>query len=112
MLSATPVNNQLKDLRNQVSLITSEDYSAFSTLLDINNYAEMFRVAQLNFTQWAKKEKRDVRGLLDSLDSAFFKLLDALTIARSRKHIKRYYNLSRIGHFPERAKADSYLSGN
>lgn len=104
LLSATPVNNQLKDLRNQVSLITSEDLSAFKDSLDINNYSEMFRVAQLNFTQWAKKDKRDVRELLNSLDSAFFKLLDALTIARSRKHIKRYYNLTKIGHFPERAK--------
>ncbi|MEO8399251.1 MAG: SNF2-related protein, partial [Ignavibacteriaceae bacterium] len=104
LLSATPVNNQLKDLRNQVSLITSEDYTAFKDSLDINNYAEMFRVAQLNFTQWAKREKRDVRDLLNSLDSAFFKLLDALTIARSRKHIKRYYDLKKIGHFPDRAK--------
>lgn len=104
LLSATPVNNQLKDLRNQVSLITSEDYSAFKDSLDINNYSEMFRVAQLNFTTWSKSDKRDVRDLLNSLDSAFFKLLDALTIARSRKHIKRYYNLTKIGHFPERAK--------
>ena len=104
LLSATPVNNQLKDLRNQVSLITSEDLSAFQDSLDIKNYAEMFRVAQLNFTNWAKADKRDVRDLLNSLDSAFFKFLDALTIARSRKHIKRYYNLTKIGHFPERAK--------
>lgn len=104
LLSATPVNNQLKDLRNQISLITGQEYSSFKDSLNIENYSEMFRVAQLNFTQWAKKEKRDVRDLLNSLDSAFFKLLDALTIARSRKHIKRYYNLLKIGHFPERAK--------
>ncbi len=104
LLSATPVNNQLKDLRNQVSLITSGDLTAFTDSLDIKNYGEMFRVAQLNFTYWARSEKRDVRDLLNSLDSAFFKLLDALTIARSRKHIKRYYDLKEIGHFPERAK--------
>jgi len=104
LLSATPVNNQLKDLRNQVSLITAGNLNAFNNSLDINNYGEMFRVAQLNFTKWASSEKRDVRDLLNSLDSAFFKLLDAITIARSRKHIKRYYNLNRIGNFPDRGK--------
>lgn len=104
LLSATPVNNQLKDLRNQISLMTSGNFNAFSDLLDIKDYAELFRVAQLQFTNWAKKEKRSVSELLQSLDSAFFKMLDALSIARSRKHIKRYYNLLKIGHFPERAK--------
>lgn len=104
LLSATPVNNQLKDLRNQISLMTSGDFNAFGDLLDIKDYAELFRVAQLQFTTWAKKDIRLVSELLHTLDSAFFKLLDALSIARSRKHIKRYYDLLKIGHFPERAK--------
>ncbi len=108
LLSATPVNNELKDLRNQLMCITAENDGAFSNsdMLGIQSISELLRQSQLKFSNWAKariKEERTTTDLLNSLDSAFFKLLDALTIARSRKHITKYYEneMQRIGGFPE-----------
>lgn len=110
LLSATPVNNELKDLRNQLMYITSENDNAFAGddegKLGIESIAELLKQSQLRFTNWAKarmKEEKTTRDLLNDLDSAFFKLLDALTIARSRKHITKYYKseMERIGGFPD-----------
>lgn len=110
LLSATPVNNELKDLRNQLMYITAENDNAFAGeddgKLGIESISELLKQSQLRFTNWAKariKEDKTVRDLLNDLDSAFFKLLDALTIARSRKHITKYYKseMERIGGFPE-----------
>jgi ERCC4-related helicase len=105
LLSATPVNNQLKDLRNQISFMTGENYNAFGENLDITDYGETLKAAQTVFSSWAKnKKERKVKDLLNELDSSFFKLLDALTIARSRKHIKKYYDIEKVGSFPVREK--------
>ena len=107
MLSATPVNNNLRDLRNQIYFITEDEDAAFQDSLGIASIKETLRVAQLNFNDWAKKSgDRKTSDLLEKLSSAFFKLLDALTIARSRKHIQRYYKdtIAALGGFPERGK--------
>jgi superfamily II DNA or RNA helicase len=104
LLSATPVNNQLRDLRNQINFLTGNNFSAFGETLRIPDYAETLRVAQGQFSLWAKGDHRDARQLLERLDSELFTLLDELTIARSRKHIKKYYDITKIGPFPERAK--------
>jgi len=107
MLTATPVNNNLRDLRNQMYFITENKDAAFQDLLGIASIKETLRIAQLNFNEWAKKSgERKTSDLLDKLSSAFFKLLDALTIARSRKHIQRYYKdtIAALGGFPERGK--------
>lgn len=104
MLTATPVNNNLKDLRNQIYFITEEKDDAFKESFNLSNIAETLRVAQSKFTVWSKKPMRDIKDLLESFDSGFFKLLDELTIARSRRHIKKYYNLKQIGDFPKREK--------
>jgi len=110
LLSATPVNNELKDLRNQLMYITAENDHAYAGegdgKLGIESISELLKHSQLRFTNWAKariKEEKSTRDLLNDLDSAFFKLLDALTIARSRKHIIKYYEkeMERIGGFPE-----------
>ena len=108
LLSATPVNNELKDLRNQLMYITAENDNAFTgdESLGIESISELLKQSQIRFTNWAKarmKEEKTVKDLLTDLDSAFFKLLDALTIARSRKHITKYYQkeMERIGGFPE-----------
>ena len=107
MLSATPVNNELKDLRNQLMFITGDVDHAFAgeDSLGIPSIAELLRQSQLRFTNWAKariKEQKSTGDLLKDLDSAFFKILDTITIARSRKHIIKYYDkeMSRIGGFP------------
>lgn len=107
LLSATPVNNSLKDLRNQFLLITQDDDRAFGESLAIHSIAQAMRNAQTHFTQWAdpkKNPERKVSRLLDALDSTFFKLLDELTIARSRRHIISYYGTKGIGEFPRRLK--------
>ncbi len=107
LLSATPVNNSLKDLRNQFLLITQDEDTAFQESLDIFSISQTMKNAQTHFTQWAdpkRNPERKVSRLLDVLDSTFFKLLDELTIARSRRHIISYYGTKGMGEFPKRLK--------
>ena len=110
LLSATPVNINLRDLRNQINIITAEEYSAFVQSLKISNYSELFKVAQRQFTEWAKKKDKTFKDLLERMSSSFFTILDELTIARSRKHIKKYYDITKIGIFPYRNKPISIYS--
>ena len=110
LLSATPVNNDLKDLRNQLYFITEGKDDAFQASMGIANLQDTLAAAQRTFNEWANESARttvrDTRLLLDQLSSAFFKLLDELTIARSRKHIQRYYaeTIAELGGFPKRTK--------
>ncbi len=108
LLSATPVNNDLKDLRNQLYFLTEERDNAFAESLGIASLKETLATAQKVFSTWAKSHARERRtgDLLENLNAAFFKLLDELTIARSRKHIQKYYKatIAQLGGFPERKK--------
>lgn len=106
LLSATPVNNDLKDLRNQLYLISEGKEDAFIETLNIKNIKDTLTNAQRTFTKWAKKDNRQQNQLLESLNSDFFTLLDGLTIARSRKHIEQYYPevVNQLGGFPIRLK--------
>lgn len=113
MLSATPVNNNLRDLRNQISLITEGRNDALLESSQIKDIFLTLRNAQNQFTRWAdriRNPERTVKQLLERLDSSFFKLLDELTIARSRKHLKGFYKVNEIGDFPERLKPVSIYS--
>jgi SNF2 family DNA or RNA helicase len=105
MLSATPVNNQMTDLKNQVAFITEGDDTALSEH-GIANIEESLRQAQSRFNQWLRLDdsERTTEALMEALNFDYFRLLDLLTIARSRKHIEKYYDVSEIGQFPERAK--------
>lgn len=107
MLSATPVNNNLRDLRNQIYFITEGKDDAFKESFNLPNIAETLKVSQNKFTVWSKKPKRDIKDLLEGFDSGFFKLLDELTIARSRSHIRKFYDLQQVGEFPKRNKPHS-----
>jgi SNF2 family DNA or RNA helicase len=112
LLSATPVNTNLKDLRNQIRIITDDKDKAFIDTLQIKSVADTLKLAQTQFTNWAKqkqKEQVSSKELLDKLDSALFKLLDELTISRSRNHIKKYYRheMEKVGLFPDRGKPES-----
>ncbi len=110
MLSATPVNNTLRDLRNQIAFITEGKENALLESCKIKDIGETLKNAQTNFTLWAdpkKNRSRSMKQLLEKLDSSFFKLLDELTIARSRKHIVNFYNMASIGNFPKREKPHS-----
>ncbi len=105
MLSATPVNSRMNDLKNQVAFITEGVDNALYGQ-GIASIEQTLKKAQTRFNQWLKLEEpqRSVEILLEKLNFDYFKLLDLLTIARSRKHIEKYYDIAEIGQFPERAK--------
>jgi len=105
MLSATPVNNRMNDLKNQVAFITEGIDDALQSD-GIASIEHTLRRAQMRFNQWVRQStaERSVEELLETLPLSYFKLLDILTIARSRKHIEKYYDLSEVGNFPERNK--------
>ena len=107
MLSATPVNNRFIDLRNQLALAYEGDAAELNDKLDTQKpIDEIFRQAQKAFNAWSKlpADQRTTEKLLSMLDFDFFTLLDSVTIARSRRHIQKYYNMSDIGQFPRRLK--------
>ena len=113
LLSATPVNTGLTDLRNQISFLTEGRDDAFRDSIGIASLKDTLSVAQKTFNEWSKGTgERKTSVLLERLSSSFFKLLDELTIARSRKHIIKYYrdSLAKIGQFPERIKPVSIFS--
>lgn len=105
MLSATPVNNKMNDLKNQVAFITEGNDEALESA-GIESIEQTLRKAQLSFNKWLKldEDERKSDNLLEMLNFDYFKLLDAVTIARSRKHIEKYYDMSEIGKFPQRLK--------
>lgn len=107
MLSATPVNNKFLDLKNQLAL-AYEGHTEFidDKLNTTRSIDDIFRNAQRAFTIWSKWElcDRTTENLLKMLDFDFFEVLDSVTIARSRKHIQKYYDTSDIGTFPTRLK--------
>lgn len=107
MLSATPVNNRFYDLKNQLALAYEGDSSAWDEKLETRSKLEViFRQAQKAYNEWCElqPQERTTAALLRSLNFDFFKVLDAVTIARSRKHIQKYYDMEGIGSFPERLK--------
>ena len=113
LLSATPVNNDLKDLRNQLYLVSEGRDHAFMPTTGIASIKQTLDTAQKTFGEWAKRAgERDPKDLMDKLPAGFFTLLDDLTIARSRKHIQKYYraSMAQIGQFPKRAKPISMYS--
>ena len=107
MLSATPVNNRFNDLKNQLALA----YEGNTELIDdklntTRSIDDIFKSAQRAFNAWSKWEPADrtTENLLRMLDFDFFEVLDSVTIARSRKHIQKYYDTTDIGTFPTRLK--------
>lgn len=107
MLSATPVNNRFNDLKNQLALA----YEGHTDYIDeklntTRSIDEIFKNAQRAFNTWSKWEQcdRTTENLLKMLDFDFFEVLDSVTIARSRKHIQKYYDMADIGTFPTRLK--------
>lgn len=105
MLSATPVNNKMNDLKNQIAFATEGNDSALSSF-GLKSIEQTLRKAQMAFNKWNElpEERKKLENLLELLEIDYFKLLDMLTIARSRKHIQKYYDTTSIGKFPERLK--------
>ena len=110
MLSATPVNTSLRDLRNQIYLMTEKRRDAFREALGIGDIQALFGVAQREFQQWEQVRRSggpaNKAALVERLGADFLTLLDAVTIARSRDHLRRFYPAvtERIGGFPERSR--------
>lgn len=107
MLSATPVSNKFVDLKNQLAIAYEGDSNSLSQKLGTSkSIEEIFKQSQRAFNDWnqLKPEFRKTAVLLSMLDFDFFELLDSVTIARSRKHIEKYYDMQAIGQFPERKK--------
>ncbi len=107
MLSATPVNNKFTDLKNQLALAYEGNSEYINDKLSTKKTIdEIFRQAQTAFNAWSKlePEARTTDALLRTLDFDFFELLDSVTIARSRRHIEKYYDTTEIGKFPQRQK--------
>lgn len=107
MLSATPVNNRFVDLKNQLAIAYEGNAENLDERLNTTKSLEdIFKQAQKAFNAWSKlePEQRTTDALLRTLDFDFFELLDSVTIARSRKHIEKYYDTKEIGKFPERLK--------
>ncbi len=113
MLSATPVNTSLIDLRNQIYLMTEKREDVFRDSLGISNIGSMLRQAQQAFKKWeedrGKNGKRDKAKLLETLGADFFQLLGGISIARSRRHIKTFYaeEMGQIGEFPTPQKPEN-----
>ena len=114
MLSATPVNNRFNDLKNQLQLAYEGDQSLINDKLNTDRPIEdIFRSAQAQYNAWAHIDdprERTAERLLDMLSFDFFQVLDAVTIARSRKHIEKYYDTADIGKFPTRLRPISKRS--
>lgn len=117
MLSATPVNNRLADLRNQIAFATEGDDSALSPY-GIRSINTITQLAQKQFNRWLELDEpeRTPARLVEMLGFEYFTLLDLVTIARSRKHIVKYYGTEETGRFPDRLKpvnikADVDLAG-
>lgn len=103
LLSATPVNNSLVDLKNQISIITGDKDFAFEDE-GIASIDSLLRKSSAIINQWEKTANHNKNDLLNSLPSDFYKLLELMTIARSRKHITSYYGNKGIGKFPTKNK--------
>ena len=105
MLSATPVNNRLADLRNQIAFATEGDDTALADY-GVSSIDGTTQLAQKQFNRWLELDEaeRTPSRLVDMLGFDYFALLDRLTIARSRRHLKKYYGDSETGRFPERLK--------
>ena len=103
MLSATPVNNKMNDIKNQISFITEGKNDAFAKV-GLKNLELVLRQAQAIFNRWSSLPdlQRTTDSFVNMMSLDYFKLLDTITIARSRKHIQKYYNMEEIGNFPTR----------
>lgn len=111
MLSATPINNRMADLKNQIGFMTEGDTTALSQY-GIDDIDIELRRAQEAFNKWMvlDEDNRTTQNFIDKVNPGYFKILDMLTIARSRKHIEKYYDTNAIGDFPERLKPKTIKS--
>ena len=75
----------------------------------IPSATQVTRTAQARFNEWSKLSdvERTTESFVNAVNADYFKLLDVLTIARSRKHITKYYGAD-AGTFPTRRPPISF----
>lgn len=102
LLTATPVNNRFNDLKNQLNLSYDCYKEKFnkSLLNTQKTYEQIFNSAEKTFNKWAKEKNRSSESLAEELDQDFFELLNDISVARSRNHIEKFYDKSKVGNFP------------
>ena len=88
LLSATPINNSLNDIRNQFKLMIQGDAQGYKENLGVRNIEYTFRTAQKIFNEWRENDKPKISDLIKKLPANFFTLTDSLTVARTRKMIE------------------------
>ncbi len=103
LLSATPINNHFKDIRNQFALLTKGENNGFEELLDVKNLDYTFREVQKNFNKWNETKNQSLTKFYHNIhQSDFFKLTESLVVARTRKNILTHFD--NTFHFPKVAK--------
>ena len=106
LLSATPINNSLLDVRNQFKMLVQGNIEAFKEKLDIGNLDYLFRKAQAGFNQWTQEIDPKISDFVQQIPPHYFKLSDTLTVARTRKMITDNHNANL--YFPQKEKPENY----
>lgn len=88
LLSATPINNSLTDIRNQFKLMVKGNIHGFDESLGIRNIDYSFRTAQKEFNIWRRDPYPLISNFIKKLPATFFTLTDSLIVARTRKMIE------------------------
>ena len=110
MLSATPINTGLKDVKGQFNLIARDDDKHFDDdEFEIESLRYLFADCQKKYTRWCADESRTIGGFIADLPSKFFNLTDKLIVARTRKMIEK--TLGEDLHFPRKAKPENVYQG-
>lgn len=110
LLSATPINNSLKDVRNQFNMIAKgvDDYFSGDDF-EVKSLMELFRDAQTKFSEWSEQEDRRISDFIKSIPQHFFNLTDRLIVARTRSLIEK--TLGEDLHFPKKLKPINIYKG-
>jgi len=88
MLSATPINNSLNDIRNQFNLMVQGNVYGYEESLGVKNIDYSFRRAQKAFNEWRSSPAPIISDFIKELPANFFTITDNLTVARTRKMIE------------------------
>lgn len=88
LLSATPINNSLNDIRNQFKLMVQGSVNGFEESLGIKNIDYSFRSAQKVFNEWREDPSPTISNFIKQLPASFFTLTDSLIVARTRKMVE------------------------
>ncbi len=87
LLSATPINTSLNDIKNQFKMMVSDKNDGFKDYLGIRNLDSLFANAQRKFNEWRSNDDGTIEHLIQMLPDQFTTLADNLIVSRTRKII-------------------------